>query len=272
MKKINLLFALLYIVGLIIAVYALYQLPINLVKSQAIDLSQLKRVQPVIDQLYVTIGISLTLSAATLIGLWLVRPNTESTSAQVTSTDDQDDTNRGYDEEGQENTENTSLHIEGLDEIMLNEEDEQAAFTKALSLVCHHLEASQAAAYRTKRTEEHSYIELFASFAYHAPEGEAATYRFGEGLAGQVAKQGECVVIDTVPEGYLEVLSGLGKARPTHLMILPIKLENQVVGVVEIASFKEFSAPQKSSLSAVFDRLALKLSNNDNVSLEEATS
>ena len=271
MKKINTLFALLYVVGLIASAYALYQLPMNLVKSQAIDLTQLNRVQPVIDQLYLIIGISLALGVAALLGSWLVRKDPEILNPKATHTD-QDDTDWGYEEQGQTDTKNNLLQIEGLDKIVASVENEEEAFTKALSLVCHHLEASQAAAYRAKHTEEYSYIELFASFAYHAPEGETITYRFGEGLAGQVAKQGECVVMDTVPEGYLEILSGLGKASPTHLMILPIKLEAQVVGVVEIASFQEFSVEQKSGLPAIFDRLALKLLNSDNVSLEEATS
>ena len=269
MKKINALFALSYITGLIATAYALYQLPMNLVRSQAVDLTQLKQAQPVIDQLYIVSGISLAFGAAALIGLWLARQN-DNVSNESTQYTEQDYTDQGYEEE-QQSTDENSLYIKGIDELVANE-DEEEAFTAALSLVCHATEASQAAVYRSKHTEEYNYIELLASFAYHAPEGETITYRYGEGLAGQVAKQGECVVIDTVPEGYLEILSGLGKASPTHLMIFPIKYEDQVVGVVEIASFKEFSAQQKEGLPGVFDLLALKLSNNDNVSLEEATS
>ena len=270
MKKINVVLALLYIIGLIITWYALYQLPMDLVEAQAINLTLLKRAQPIFDQLYIVVGISLALGAASLIALWLVRQNTDVASANISRTDSKD-IHQGYEEE-QVTAEENSLQIEGLDEVIARVENEEEAFTKALSLVCHTIEASQAVAYRAECTEEYSYIELFASFAHHTPEGEAVTYRFGEGLAGQVAKQGEIVIMDMIPEGYLEILSGLGKASPTHLMILPMKHEDQVVGVVEIASFKEFSAQQKSGLPAVFSQLALKLSNNDNVSLAEATS
>lgn len=271
MKKINILLALVYIIGLVVVAYTLYQLPANLVKTQVVDWEQLRQAQPVFTQLYLVVGISLTIGAATLLGIWFAQQDTNATSSAAVNTH-QDRTGYELSEEDQKDTEDDSLQVEGLAELVDSAENEEEIFTKALSLVCHHLEASQAAAYRTKRTEEYSYIELFASFAYHAPEGEEVTYRFGEGLAGQVAKQGECVVIDAVPEGYLEILSGLGKASPTHLILLPIKHNDQVVGVVEIASFIEFSAQQKSSLSALFDQLALKLSNNDNVSLEEATS
>ena len=271
MKKINVVFALLYITGLAVIGYALYQLPTNLVEAHAIHLTQLKQAQPVFDQLYVMVGISLAFGAASLIGVWLMQQNSSVADVNVLRTD-QDDAHRGYEEGDRNEVEENTLQVEGLEEIINSVDDEEEVFTKALSLVCHSIEASQAVAYRTKHTEEYGYIELLASFAYHTPEGEKVTYRFGEGLAGQVAKQGEVIVMDAIPEGYLEILSGLGKASPTHLMIIPIKHDNQVVGVVEIASFKEFSAPQKSGLPPVFNRLALKLLNNDNVSLAKATS
>ena len=272
MKKTNSLLTLLYLVSLIASVYALYQLPISLMESQVIDLAQLKQAQPVFDQLYLVIGVSLAFGAAAVVGLWMERRETGITNTVLQYTEQAAVRHQQDEEERGDEAAEASLQIEGIDEIVANEKNEEAAFTKALSLVCCHTEASQAAAYRVKCTEEYSYIELFASFAYHAPEGKAITYRFGEGLAGQVAKQGECVNVDTVPEGYIKILSGLGKATPTHLIILPVKHNDQVVGVVEIASFKEFSTQQERGLQLVFDQLALKLSNNNNVSLEKAAS
>ncbi len=162
--------------------------------------------------------------------------------------------------------------IEGIEALLKDEYDVAEAFNEVLSKICHYTEASQAAAYRVQQGEEYRFIEMFASFAYHAPEGKTPTYRFGEGLAGQVAKQGERVVIDTVPEGYIEILSGLGQATPAHLLILPVKHEEDIVGVVEIASFTEFTEQQQDGIQDTLDRLALKLSNSDNVSLAEATS
>ncbi len=271
MKKINVLLAVLYIVSLIVSAYTLYQLPVSLMNQHVMDLTQLQQARTVFDQLYLISGIASAIGIAAIVGLWMDHRQTTVVTATAL-TNENEDIHPGYEEESEEMNKVGSLQISGIDEIATNEEDEEEAFTKALSIVCHHIEASQAAAYRVKRTEEYAYIELFASFAYHAPEGEILTYRFGEGLAGQVAKQGECVTIDAVPEGYIEIISGLGRATPTHLIILPVKYDEAVVGVVEIASFKEFSEPQKSGLLAAFDQLALKLSNNDNVSLEEATS
>ena len=269
MKKLNILLTISFIVGLVASLYALYQLPSNLVQQRVIDLTQQPQIQPVLDGLYITIGIALAFGTAAVVGLWVERRETNTVTVSAQSNDKSLE-NLVPEQEAVETQ--TSVRIEGIEDIVRNEDDEEAAFTKALSCVCHQMEASQAAAYRVKHAETYAFIELFASFAYHAPEGKTITYRLGEGLAGQVAKQGECVIIDEVPEGYLEILSGLGKASPNYLMILPVKHEEQIVGVVEIASFQSFSNQQKDSIEEAFAQLALKLSNSDNVSLAESTS
>ena len=215
------------------------------------------------------IGVPLLLGAAAVVGLWM---DTRKDDVTLSTSWRDSGQSRTQTNEVAESQEQEATHLAGIDELVNNEQDEAAAFTKALSLACHHTEASQAAAYRLKHTDEYAYVELFASFAYHAPEGEAVTYRLGEGLVGQVAKQGERISIDAVPEGYIEILSGLGRATPTHLLIMPVRHEEQLVGVVEIASFQAFSPQQETGLQSAFDQLALKLSNNDNVSLAEATS
>src|SRR5690606_26930503 len=136
------------------------------------------------------------------------------------------------DEEDENKPEETSLI--GIEELLSSKKKTEAVFEEALSLICKELEASQAAAYMVKKKGNTRYIELFASFAYHVPEGETVTFKFGEGLAGQVAKEGKLINLQSVPEGYIQILSGLGSSSPTNLIIIPIRSEGQIRGVVEI--------------------------------------
>jgi putative methionine-R-sulfoxide reductase with GAF domain len=122
---------------------------------------------------------------------------------------------------------------------------------KVLSGVCKDLEASQAALYVAKRFEDKRVIELLGSYAYQIAESKAVVFEFGEGLAGQVAKEGKLVNIKNVPGGYITVLSGLGGASPNHLIILPIVYQEVVVGVMEVASFQEFTAKDEKFLSEI---------------------
>lgn len=60
----------------------------------------------------------------------------------------------------------------------------------------------------------------------------------GIGLTGQVVESNEIRVIETLPSDYLVVSSGLGSAQPCFLYLLPISVDNKVIGLLEIASFK----------------------------------
>ena len=154
MKKTNYLFTLLYFVGLIVTAYTLYQLPMLLVETQVVSLVQLKQAQSAIDQLYLVIGGTLTLGTIVIVKLWLTRQNTTEINAAVQRTE-RDDSLQEFEGSQDQNYQSTK-QIEGLDEAIANGENEEATFTKALSLVCRHIEASQAIAYQVKRSEEYS--------------------------------------------------------------------------------------------------------------------
>jgi signal transduction histidine kinase/CheY-like chemotaxis protein/HAMP domain-containing protein len=66
-------------------------------------------------------------------------------------------------------------------------------------------------------------------------------FAFGEGLVGQAAVEGKPILITKAPQGYITIGSGLGEASPASIVILPILFEDQVLGVLELASLGEFS-------------------------------
>jgi methyl-accepting chemotaxis protein len=79
-------------------------------------------------------------------------------------------------------------------------------------------------------------VELKSAFALPIGEHEIK-YEFGEGLIGQVAASGKSIYLDEVPEGYKSIMSGLGMAVPKYLFITPIKKDNAVKAILEIATF-----------------------------------
>ncbi len=133
-------------------------------------------------------------------------------------------------------------------------------FEKALSIACKELEASQAAVYIATTRDDKRVIRLVSGYALSLPESQTLIYEFGEGLAGQVAKEGTCINISNVPQGYITVLSGLGSASPNALVIVPVQFEGKVVGVLEVASFQKFSAGDENYLQALAGLLAERLS------------
>jgi len=103
--------------------------------------------------------------------------------------------------------------------------------------LCKQLQAGQGALYAALDNE---HLSLQFGYALPVNKSSAISYEFGEGLIGQVAVEKKSLLVDDIPEGYIKVVSGLGSSYPRFLYISPIILQDQVKGVIEIASFHPF--------------------------------
>jgi len=123
-----------------------------------------------------------------------------------------------------------------------NFENTKDKHTKLLNAICHEVEAVTAALYETDDEVDGKRFQKFnVGFAFYMPDSESLRYEFGEGLVGQAAKSSREIIINgEIPEGYIKVLSGLGESTPNNLIVLPIKEEESVKGILELAGFKKF--------------------------------
>jgi len=102
-------------------------------------------------------------------------------------------------------------------------------------------EITQAEIFLLTKDDGNEKLSLSATYAFYVPEEKVYEFEMGEGLIGQVAKAGEPLYMDNLPQGYITVKSGLGESTPSHLVIIPWKnKENELYAVLEIASFKPF--------------------------------
>ncbi|HOZ13394.1 MAG TPA: GAF domain-containing protein [Tenuifilaceae bacterium] len=105
-----------------------------------------------------------------------------------------------------------------------------------------------------------------AGYAFFS-ETQPVSYIEGDTLPGQVAKNKHLLNLDKVPDGYITVLSGLGKGSPRHLLIIPVvSSSNETVGIIELASFKPFNSQQEELFSALGRKLGELLSSNKPIS------
>ncbi|MFB9329030.1 HAMP domain-containing protein [Paenibacillus aurantiacus] len=84
-------------------------------------------------------------------------------------------------------------------------------------------------------------LKLFASYAYQNRKHLSNAYRPGEGLVGQCLIEKQRILLTNVPSDYVVISSGLGEATPLNIVLLPIIFEDQVLAVLELASFRAFS-------------------------------
>lgn len=134
---------------------------------------------------------------------------------------------------------------------------------KILRLVCKNIEACQGAIYALKKEGRKQFYTFQVGYAYYLPESQAIKYEVGEGLVGQVGKDGSAIILKSVPEGYMQVISGLGQASPKSLLLVPIfSKNNEVMGVFEIASFTNFTELQKSYVQQVANLLSEQMTDS----------
>lgn len=82
------------------------------------------------------------------------------------------------------------------------------------------------------------YLELMATYAYERRKYEEKIVRIGEGLVGRCAQEAETIYMSEIPKGYIKIASGLGEEDPSVLLLVPMKINDEVHGVIEIASFE----------------------------------
>ncbi len=104
------------------------------------------------------------------------------------------------------------------------------------------------------------YLEQVATFAYNHKKYMEKRIKLGEGLVGACAIEKTMYYINDLPDDYIEIESGLGDSNPHCLLVVPMKLEEIVLGVIEIASFHEIEKFQIEFIEKSSDTIAVTLS------------
>ncbi len=146
-----------------------------------------------------------------------------------------------------------SFNLSALRDAINTAKSREEKWQQGLNQLCHQLNAGQGALYTITTQGEKKSVDLKSGFALVLAEDEKTpSFEFGEGLIGQVAASGKGLYLDELPEGYAaRIESGLGSALPKFLWVLPLKRENEIIGVVEVALFTALSeAAQQQALEA----------------------
>ncbi len=102
-------------------------------------------------------------------------------------------------------------------------------------------------------------LRLFAAYGYKTEKNIPTEFAIGEGLVGQVAFEKERIILSNVPGNYIKISSGLGRAKPANLIILPVLFENKVKAVIELASLDIFSETHLDFLSQLTESIGIVL-------------
>jgi GAF domain-containing protein len=112
---------------------------------------------------------------------------------------------------------------------------------KIISALVQYTNSNQGGLYVLNDEDEHNkYLELISMFAFDTKKFEKQNIRLGEGILGQTFLERETTLLNEIPEEYIRITSGLGGANPKSLVLVPLKVDKEVYGIVELASFKNY--------------------------------
>jgi signal transduction histidine kinase/DNA-binding response OmpR family regulator/HAMP domain-containing protein len=112
-------------------------------------------------------------------------------------------------------------------------------------------------------------LELQAGYGFDERKHLATSFKFGEGLVGQCAKEKQRILLTEVPADYVRINSGLGDATPLNIIVLPVLFEGSVRAVIELASFSPFSVTHQTFLDSITESIGLVLSTIEGSTLTE---
>ncbi|AIG76292.1 Hypothetical protein AJAP_17120 [Amycolatopsis japonica] len=111
----------------------------------------------------------------------------------------------------------------------------------------------------TEPGESGTRLRLITSYGHSEAPDAPSDFAMGQSLIGQAAQTKKPIVVDRTPPGFVKISSSLGSAPPVTLIVLPIVFEDQVLGVIELASFGEFTAVRKDFLEQLMETIGVNV-------------
>lgn len=142
-----------------------------------------------------------------------------------------------------------------------NSDDLQQLSDEIIRNVVKYLGANQGGIFLWNEEDKNDgHFELMSAYAWDRKKFVTKRIEKGEGLVGACAMEKETIFLKTVPKDYVDITSGLGGSNPRCVILVPLKYENQVLGVIEMASFNPIEKYQIEFLEKVGENIASTIS------------
>ncbi|MCJ8343919.1 ATP-binding protein, partial [bacterium] len=150
-----------------------------------------------------------------------------------------------------------SNSLSDLNEILRAALTEEKLADEVCSYFAKTLNAQMLAMYHLDKS---GLLELQGSYAFSKRKSMNNTIEVGEGLIGQAAKEKKLISVSNLPGDYTRIGSALGDSLPKNLVEVPFVTVDNLIGVIELASFNEITDIQLDFLHSTMEPVAIAIS------------
>ena len=136
----------------------------------------------------------------------------------------------------------------------------QELFDNIIKFVVKYTKSSQGGLFLLNESDTEKHLELVACYAYERKKYLTKTIEIGEGLVGQSFLEAEPIYLLEVPEDYITITSSLGGARPNALLLMPLKVNDKVFGILEMATFGKYEPHEIELVQKLAESIASTIS------------
>gem|GEM_PF-3492610 len=145
-----------------------------------------------------------------------------------------------------------------------NNNDLQSLGDAILAELISYTDANIGCIYVPSESTESAELELIAFYAYDTKKHFSEKIVIGEGLVGQTFVEKKTTYLLEIPNNYTNIKSGVGSSVPKSILVTPLKVNEDIYGVLEVASFKEFSKEQIEFIEEIGETIAGTIHNVKN--------
>ncbi len=147
-----------------------------------------------------------------------------------------------------------------------NHEDLDKLYDTIIASLVRYLNAHQGGLFLVEEDEKNQIVlNMVACYAYNRKKFLKKQVHIGEGLLGQSYLEKESIYLTDIPHDYAEISSGIGEAKPRAVLIVPLKINDMVYGMLEIASFYELPQYRVNFVIRLAENIASTIASTQNV-------
>ena len=146
--------------------------------------------------------------------------------------------------------------IARINKVILNDDHLSTVVTHIITEISEFVGAGVGALYLVNNSDNEPLLALAGTYACR---DVPSSFRYGEGLIGQVALMHKSILLKDTPDNYMQVISGLGESSPKNICVMPIIFEKNLLGVFEVGTVEYLNTQQLEYLQQVSEVVATAL-------------